>query len=80
MSDSRQGDLSGQLAALGAISFSFSQSLTLDELLASVLGQVLETMACDAGLVSLVNPQTGKLVLSAHQGLPQAMSERFERG
>jgi len=79
MSESRQRDLSGQLAALGAISSSFSQSLTLDELLASVLNRVLETMACDAGLVSLVNPQTGKLVLSAHQGLPQAMCEQFER-
>lgn len=79
MSESRQRDLSGQLAALGAISSSFSQSLTLDELLASVLDRVLEIMSCDAGLVSLVNPQTGKLVLSAHQGLPQAMCEQFER-
>ncbi len=79
MSKSNQPDLLSQLAALSAVSSSLSQSLTLDEMLASALEQVLKVMTCKAGLVNLVNAQTDKLVLSAHQGLPQAMSERFEK-
>jgi GAF domain-containing protein len=68
------------LAALNAISATLSQSLLpLDELLTSTLIQVIKTMACDAGLVSLVDLQTGKMVLSAHQGLPEPLREKLKQ-
>ena len=67
-----------ELTALYGIASTLSQSLSLDELLASTLAQVLEVMGFDAGLVSLVDPQTGRLDLSAHQGLPDALREHLE--
>jgi GAF domain-containing protein/anti-anti-sigma regulatory factor len=68
-----------ELAALDAVSGSLRQSLPLPELLTAALGQVLETMDCDAGLIALVDSRTGKLVLSTQQGLPDALCERFEQ-
>jgi GAF domain-containing protein len=86
MSESHQASLLEQferrnkeLAALNAVSSALSGSLSLDELLTFALVQVLETMACDAGLVSLADSKTGRLALSAHQGLPETLCERFER-
>jgi PAS domain S-box-containing protein len=67
-----------ELAVLNAVSSSLSQSLSLDELLTRTLAQILEAMSFDAGLVSLADPQTGRLVLSAQQGLPDALRERLE--
>lgn len=68
-----------ELAALNAVSASLNRALPLDELLSSTLAKVLETMTCDAGLVNLVAPQTGELVLSAQHGLPDTLREKFER-
>ena len=66
-----------ELAALNAVSGSLRQSLPLGELLTAALGQVLETMGCDAGLIALVDSRTDKLVLSTQQGLPDALRERL---
>jgi rsbT co-antagonist protein RsbR len=68
-----------QLAALNAVSSTLNQSLSLDEVLASTLAQVLETLAYDVGLVCLVDLQTGKLNLTAHQGLTSTLYEQFEK-
>jgi GAF domain-containing protein/anti-anti-sigma regulatory factor len=68
-----------ELATLNAVSASLRQSLPLNELLTAALGQVLETMGCDAGLIALVDHRTGKLVLSTQQGLPDTLRERLEQ-
>jgi len=68
-----------ELAALNTVFATLSQSLPLDELLALVLAQVVETMGCDAALVSLIDPRTGKMVLAAHEGLPDTLCERLQR-
>jgi len=68
-----------ELAALYAVASTLSQSQSLDEVLASALSQVLETLALDAGLVSLADPQSKELVLSVQQGLPDVLRRRLER-
>lgn len=68
-----------QQATLNAVSSALSQTWSLDELLASALEQTLETLAYDAGLVCLTDPQTGELSLAAQRGLPEALSEKLER-
>jgi GAF domain-containing protein/ActR/RegA family two-component response regulator len=67
-----------ELAACYAVSFALSEFLPLDELLAFALAEVLKATTGDAGLVSLVDPETGRLTLSAHQGLPETLCERFQ--
>ncbi len=67
------------LTALNAISASLGQLLPLDELLTSTLIEVIKIMSGDAGLVSLVDLQTGKMALSAHQGLPESLREQLEQ-
>jgi len=74
-----------ELDTLNQIISTASHTLDTNEMLAQVLDQVLNLLAPDsssleAGLVSMVDPSTGRLSLIAHRNLPPALMNRINQG
>ncbi|MBI3910058.1 MAG: PAS domain S-box protein [Armatimonadetes bacterium] len=59
------------LEALYSISNAVNASLDLNVLLPHALEKVLEVFDFPSGVIRLLDPLTGELVLTAHQGLPE---------
>jgi PAS domain S-box-containing protein len=57
-----------QLAAVGTVAASVSQSLDLDLTLKTALRAVLDTVGAEAGGISLIDEKTNEVVLRAQQG------------
>ncbi|MFN8531766.1 MAG: ATP-binding protein [Anaerolineae bacterium] len=57
-----------QLAAISAVAASVSQSLDLPDVLTTALKAVLDITNAEAGGISLIDEQTGEVVLRAQQG------------
>lgn len=68
---------SAELAELNQITATASRSLDVHQVLGEILSRVLNLMGFDAGLVSLEDLQTHRLVLDAHLNLPEAMVQRL---
>jgi PAS domain S-box-containing protein len=64
-------------AALRRITEAVNRSLELQELLDTAVEVVSSVMRFDAALVSLIDPETGRLVLAAERGLPEPMARKF---
>jgi len=64
-------------AALRRITEAVNRSLELQQILDTAVETLRLVMAFDAVLVSLVDPQTGRLVLAAETGLPAPMARQF---
>ncbi len=62
-----------ELATLNKIIGAASRSLNTSETLANILEQVLTTLNFEAGLISVVNPDTNRLSLVTHLNLPQPL-------
>lgn len=62
-----------KVATLNAIASTVSQSLNLDEILASTLGKVLEVMRVETGAIALVDKQNNKLSFAVHRGFPEEL-------
>jgi PAS domain S-box-containing protein len=60
-----------QLAAVGTVAASVSQSLDLDRTLTIALTAVLDTVGAEAGGISLIDESDGMVVLRAQQGWMQ---------
>lgn len=65
-----------ELVALNAIAETMSRSLDLDLVLNAALDKALEVMDVEAGLIHLLDEETGELIVAAHQGL----SDRYVQG
>jgi signal transduction histidine kinase/DNA-binding response OmpR family regulator len=68
-----------ELATLNDIIGSAKQSLELSEILEAVLSRVLAAIDMDAGLISMFNPNSGRLEMSTSEGLPEAMNNRLTK-
>ncbi|MFZ5919388.1 MAG: GAF domain-containing protein [Chloroflexota bacterium] len=68
---------SRELAALNAVSGALNRSLSTTEIMTAALEQVLQVAGMDAGLVSLYDPTTDRLLLSAQKDLPQPLHQRL---
>ncbi|HSB81740.1 MAG TPA: diguanylate cyclase [Candidatus Methylomirabilis sp.] len=68
-----------ELQALNAVALAVSRSLSLEEILEGALQRTLENLRLETGLVHLVEPKTGHLVLAAWRGLPMGSSAAFSR-
>ena len=66
-----------ELKSLNEITEAASRSLNIFEVLQEILDRALSLMQYDAGLVSLVDPSTGRLVLDAYRNLPDGMVARL---
>lgn len=60
-----------QLAAIGTVATTVSQSLDLDLTLSTALQAVLDIVGAEAGGISLIDEQAGEVVLRAQQGWSQ---------
>jgi GAF domain-containing protein/DNA-binding response OmpR family regulator len=65
------------LATINTIISAANQSLDLNTMLQQVLGHVLASVGFEGGLVSLVSPETNRLYLAVHQGLPESLVNRL---
>jgi GAF domain-containing protein len=66
-----------ELAIINSISSALSRSLDLNQILEAALEPVLALTGFEAGLVSLVDPATGRLVLTVEHQLPEALANRL---
>ena len=66
-----------ELAIINSISSALSQSLDLNQILEGALKPVLALTGFEAGLVSLVDPATGRLKLTVEHQLPEVLSSRL---
>lgn len=69
----------GKVNAMYALARMLSQSLVLQEMLFRALGVAVNSLGFEGGLISLVNPTTGRLELSAEWALPPQLSEWLRR-
>ncbi|MEW5958806.1 MAG: histidine kinase N-terminal 7TM domain-containing protein [Chloroflexota bacterium] len=67
------------LSALYTVTRMANQSLVLEDVLAQVLSAVLTLLGFKAGVVTLVDPLTGKLYLAAERGLPSVLAADFRQ-
>ncbi|MFC1985840.1 PAS domain S-box protein [Chloroflexota bacterium] len=67
------------LAALNQTSSVVSQSLELNQILNSSIENVMSVMMVDAVLVFLLDEETGKLILTAHQGISGEFVQGVDR-
>jgi len=67
-----------ELAALNQITAAASRSLDQEEVLNEVIERLLQTSGYDSGLISIVDPETQKLVLSVHKNLPKKMIKKLQ--
>ena len=67
------------LATLNAIASTVAWSLNLGEVMNRALDTVLEVMKVDAGVITLLDPQTGELTLETHRGLSEGFVEDMRR-
>lgn len=68
-----------ELQALNAVALAVSRSLSLEKILDGALQRTLENLWLETGLVHLVEPKTGHLVLVAWRGLPAGSPAAFFR-
>ncbi len=66
-----------QSETLYAIARAAAQSLNLDEILHEMLAQVLKATRLDAGLISMVDPTTGRLYIAVQSNLPQPLYNKL---
>jgi GAF domain-containing protein len=66
-------------ATLRRITEAVSRSLEMEDLLQTVLAEMLAALDFDAGLVSLLEEDSSQLYLAAEQGLPEPMARLLER-
>jgi PAS domain S-box-containing protein len=69
-----------ELAARNAVAKALSSSLDLQDVLSQALLAAVDALEFAGGLVTLADERTGKLVLAAHRGVPQALVEQLEAG
>lgn len=60
-----------RLAALNRISYAISDPLDLDTMLNRALDATMAAFEADGGIVRLLNPATGELVIAAARGVPE---------
>jgi len=60
-----------EMAALNGIAAAINQALDLETLLADAVGRVIETVGADAGGIRLLDPVSGRLILSFSQGISE---------
>jgi len=68
-----------ELQALNAVAQAVSRSLSPDEILEGALARTLESLGLTLGLVHLVQPKSGHLVLRAWQGLEAEPGDALRR-
>jgi len=61
-----------ELAALNRVSYAISDPLDLDTTLNRAIGAAVAAIEADGGVVRLLNPATGQLVIAAARGLPES--------
>ena len=62
-----------QVRVLNEISSAVNRRLRLDQVLQEALTRMLAVAGFDSGLIALADPDTGRLALAAHQGLPETL-------
>ncbi len=67
------------LSALYTVARSISRSLVLEDVLSETLHSALTSLDFDAGLISLADPNSGRLYLAAEQGLPPTVSNQLRQ-
>jgi len=67
--------LEGELDALYRVSQVLSRSLNLKETLKGVLGVLHERAGMNCGMVTLLDPRSGELLVSAVHGIPEEVAE-----
>ena len=60
-----------EMAALNAVAAATSQSLDLEEILDAALGQTLEALEAEGGLIYLFDEASQSFAPAAHRGIPQ---------
>jgi signal transduction histidine kinase len=68
-----------QLSALNEIAAASAENLELDELLRVALDKVLLMMKAEAGVICLLDTETGELVATCHRGLSDELAQRIRR-
>lgn len=62
-----------ETATLFAISAAASRTLEIEEALQEMLSRVLQAIGFEAGLISILDENTGRLVLTVHYEIPESM-------